>query len=130
MLKLGPRPRPRPLVLGVVLAALAIALPLALRGTAPTPSLAQQPTASPTASPTGSPAAGFTACPPAGGWVNAVWMGANNTPAGQALATCSGADLAFAFDPTAGWTWFIPGAPGNTLPEVDNTQAVWLHRAA
>ena len=100
----------------LLLAVLAVALPMLLKGDGPTPGLAQQP--------------GFTACPPARGWVNAVWMGANNTPTGQALAACSGADLAFSFDPAQGWTWFIPGAPGNTLADVDNLQPLWLHGGA
>lgn len=84
---------------------------------------------------TGAQQAGFSACPSAGGWATAVWTGADYTPVGQAVATCTGVqiDAVFWFN-TANqlWRFFFASAPAgvNTLSALNNGQVVFLHGRA
>jgi uncharacterized protein YkwD len=69
-------------------------------------------------------------CPAAGRWSMAVWNGSDDTPTGDALATCAGAPVAAAYwlDPQSqGWLRFLNGYPQFTnLTTLDNLQAVML----
>ena len=70
----------------------------------------------------------LTNCPPPGMWSLAVWSGDNDTPTGDALATCGGVtvEAAYWLDPqTQGWLRYFRGLPGFTsLNTLDNLQAV------
>jgi len=92
-----------------------------------TPSPTPTPTPSPTASPTPTPTPGrMVGCPAAGLWSLAVWSGGDDTPTGEALATCAPVEAAYWLDPeTQGWLRYFAGRPElNSLPTLDNLQAV------
>ena len=74
-------------------------------GVAPTPS----PTATP--EPTPAPRGQLYNCPPANRWSIAVWEGLEDTPTGEALATCGqgAVSAAYSLDPeTQGWWRYFP----------------------
>jgi len=91
----------------------------------PTPTRTPTPTPSPTPTPTPGHVVG---CPMAGKWSLAVWTGADDTPTGEAVATCAVApvEVAYWLDPeTQDWLRYVVGRPEfSSLPAVDNLQAI------
>ena len=90
------------------------------------PLLAVAPTPSPTASPTSG--GQLYNCPSANRWSVAVWDGLDDTPAGDALATCGGAavNAAYSLDPTTGswWRYFSDRPELSNLAALDDMQAI------
>lgn len=72
-------------------------------------------------------------CPQPGKWAISVWSGADDTDAGQALATCGAGvvDFAYYLDPvTNGWLGYFEGRPEvSKLLTLDNMQGVLAHGA-
>ena len=102
----------------------------------PTPSPTPTPTPSPTpaALPSSAPMAGhMVGCPARGKWSLAVWIGGDETPTGDALATCgAGAvDFAYCIDPgTQRWLRYVVGhAESSDLLTLDNGEGVIAHGA-
>jgi|GEM_PF-584223 len=94
----------------------------------PTPS----PTPTPTPSPPFTPTSGcMVGCPTAGKWSLAVWTGGNDTPTGQALATCGAGTVDFAYyiDPDSQeWVRYFAGRTEiSDLLALDNMQGAIAH---
>jgi uncharacterized protein YkwD len=92
------------------------------------PSLASAPAASPT--PTSTPGR-MVGCPTAGKWSLAVWTGGDDTPIGQALATCGAGTVDFAYyiDPDSeDWLrYFVGHTEISDLLALDDMQGVIVH---
>jgi hypothetical protein len=96
----------------------------------PTPTPSATPTATPKPTPT--PASGgMVGCPTAGKWSLAVWTGGDDTPIGQALATCGAGtvDFAYCIDPdTQDWLgYFVGHTESSDLLALDNMQGIIAH---
>jgi len=88
--------------------------------------LGASPTPTSTASP--EPRGQLHNCPPANRWSIAVWDGLDDTPAGEALATCGQGAVSAAYwlDPATGsWSRFFPDHPElSNLATLDDLQGV------
>jgi uncharacterized protein YkwD len=95
--------------------------------TAASPTPAPTPTPTPSPIPTATPEA-MLGCPTAGKWSLAVWTGEDDTPTGQALATCGEGTVVAAYyiDPyTQVWSRWFAGWPAiSTLTTLDSGQGV------
>ena len=84
------------------------------------------PTASP--APTPQPRGQLLNCPSANRWSIAVWSGLEDTPTGEALATCAegGVSAAYSLDPDSqGWWRYFPDhLDFSTLGALDDMQAI------
>jgi uncharacterized protein YkwD len=98
-----------------------------------TASTAASPTPTPTPTPTPSPIPTATpermlGCPTAGKWSLAVWSGEDDTPTGEALATCGQGTVAAAYyiDPfTQVWSRWFAGWPAiSSLTTLDSGQGI------
>jgi len=90
------------------------------------PLLAIAPTPSPTASP--APGGQLNNCPPPSRWSIAVWDGLDDTPTGDALATCGETPVsaAYSLDPDTGnWSRYFSDHPElSNLESLDDMQGI------
>jgi protein-disulfide isomerase len=90
------------------------------------PLLAVAPTPSPPASPASS--GQLHNCPPPNRWSIAVWDGLDDTPTGEALATCGqgAVSAAYSLDPDTGgwWRYFSDHPELSTLGSLDDMQGI------
>jgi len=82
------------------------------------------PTTSP--EPTPSPKGQMQNCPSANRWSIAVWDGLQDTPTGEALATCGAVSAAYSLDPDTGgwWRYFPDRLELSNLGALDDMQAI------